>query len=368
MSDQKSLPAETKSTGAANAPDSLAAAASAFQNRLFPPQGQKRKPEGEVSTPEPEPEVETTDDVVTEEPEAEEATEEPETSESPADEMESEPEQTDEVEADETDAPPPKRSRKLKFSDGTESDVTEDEAYQGYLRGKDYTQKSQANAELRKQLEAERETARASAARHAEELASVKAAMDKLVPKEPNWTELRKNLSAEDYANVVDEYKAFKAERDRVEAEAKKVAEEQAKDYEKAYLDWRKDEFEKLRAAVPEWVDPKRGAADAGEMAKYMLSIGYRKEEVDAAVDHRFLVMLRKAWLYDTAQKAGKTKVEPIVKAGGKIKSAPPGGKVTPPTPKSEIKRAQETLRKEGSLKAAASVFDNLLKRGSGRR
>lgn len=366
MSDQKSLPAETKSTGAANAPDSLAAAASAFQSRLFPPPGQKRKPEGEVS-PEPTDEVEP--EVTETEPEAEETTETSDESESSDEQVESEVEETPEVEPEETDEPPVEaRSRKLKFSDGTEEDISEDEAYQGYLRTKDYTQKSQANAELRKQLEAEREETRVATARHAQELASVKAHLDKLVPKEPNWTELRKNLSAEEYANVVDEWKAFKAERDHIESEQKKVAEEQAKDYEKAFLEWRKGEIEKLRAAVPEWVDQKRGSEEAGEMAKYMLSIGYRKEEVDSSIDHRFLVMLRKAWLYDKAQKGGKPKVEPAVKAGGKIKSAPPGGKVTPPAPKSDVKRAKETLRKEGSLKAAASVFDNLLKRGQPRR
>jgi len=207
-----------------------------------------------------------------------------------------------------------------------------------------------------------------NAARHAEQLANVKAAMDRLVPKEPVWADLRKTLSAEEYANVRDEWTAFKTERDRIEAEQKAVADEQAKDFDKTFNEWRTGEREKLLAAVPEWVDPERGTREVGEMAKYMLSVGYQQTEVDNSVDSRFLLMLRKAWLWDRAQKAGKTKVDPKVKASGKIKSAPPGGKTTPVTPKSQAQRDAETLRKTGSLKAAASVFDNLLKRRPDRR
>lgn len=380
MSDPTSrTPTEAKSSGTHNAPDSLDAAAAAFQSRLFP-QGAKRKP-GDVSPPKSEaapvteteeveetvadePEVEETEEV--EEAETEEATET--TDEEPVEEVESEDEQPEVTEPDETETTAEKRSRKLKFSDGTEEEVSEDEAYQGYLRTKDYTQKTQRAAEAKKAADAAAAEARANAARHAEQLANVKAAMDRLVPKEPNWPELRKTLSAEEYANVRDEWTAFKTERDRIEAEQAKVADEQAKDFEKTFTEWRTAEIEKLKAAVPEWIDPERGSREVGEMAKYMLSIGYQQAEVDNAVDSRFLLMLRKAWLWDRAQKAGKTKVQPKVKAGGKIKSAPPGGKTTPVTPKSQAQRDAETLRKTGSLQAAASVFDNLLKRRPDRR
>jgi hypothetical protein len=371
---------EAKSSGAHDAPDSLQAAAASFQSRLFP-QGDKRKP-GEVSPPEskgaPEPEIEEVEETVADEPEVEETeeVEEPETEEAAettdevetVEDAESEDEQPEVTEPEETETTAEKRSRKLKLPDGTEEEVSEDEAYQGYLRTKDYTRKTQAAAEAKKRADAAEAEARANAARHAAELANVKAAMDRLVPKEPNWPELRKTLSAEEYANVRDEWTAFKTERDRIEAEQKAIADEQKAAFDKEYSSWREAEIEKLKAAVPEWVDADRGSKEVGAMAQYMLSIGYQQPEVDAAVDHRFLLMLRKAWLWDKAQKAGETKVKPKVSTKGKIKSAPPGGKSTPVTPKSQAQRDAETLRKTGSLAAAASVFDNLLKRGSPRR
>lgn len=353
--------------GAHNAPDSLAAATEAFRG-ILSPKGTKRKP-GDVSQPEPEdtvePETPETDEVEveteTDEPEAEEAAETPDESESSDEEAESEVEQPED-ESEEADEPPAeKRSRRLKFSDGTEDDVSEDEAYLGYLRTKDYTVKTQRAAEAKQKAEAAEAEARAIAARHAEQLAQVKAAMDRMVPKEPNWTELRKNLTTEEYANLRDEWTAFKAERDRIEAEQAKLADEAQKDYEKRRDAWRDAEFEKLKNAVPEWVDTERGAKEVGDMARYMLSIGYKQEEVDQAVDSRFLLMLRKAMFWDKAQNVGKTKVEPKTKVAGKIKSAPAGSKSTPPQPKSERARAAETLRKEGSLKAATSVFQHIL-------
>lgn len=355
--------------GAHHAPDSLAAATEAFRG-ILSPAGTKRKP-GDVSQPEPEDEVqpETTDEVETEteEPEAEEAPETTDESESSDEQGESEDEQPEADESEETEPTVEVRKRKLKFSDGTEAEVSEDEAYLGYLRQKDYTVKTTRAAEALKASQAAEAEYRANAARHAEQLAQVKAAMDRLVPKEPNWTELRKSLSSEEYANLRDEWTAFKAERDRIEAEQAQLADEAAKDYEKRRNEWRNSEIEKLKAAVPEWVDVERGQREVGEMAKYMLSIGYQQEEVDQAVDSRFLLMLRKAMFWDKAQKAGKTKVEPKTKVVGKIKSAPAGSKSTPPPPKSERQRAAETLRKEGSLKAAASVFDHLIK-GTGNK
>jgi len=355
--------------------DSLEAAAASFRSKLFsPPVGTKKTPGEDSPKPKgtPTPKVEATEDeepeVIedeesdeTEEPEAEETDETPE-----QEETDVEPESEDEApEEDETEETEPPRSRKVKLSDGTEEDVTEDEAYQGYLRTKDYTRKTQQAAEARKRAEAVELEASAKRAEYAEHLEKVKQAMDRLVPKEPIWAELRKTLTPEQFADTLADWQAFKKNRDEVETEQTRVAGEQAKKFTEDYEKYRKAEVEALLAAVPEWVDRDLGAREAGEMAKYAMSLGYTQEEVDHAVDHRMLLMLRKAMLWDKANTVGAGKVKPKVKPAvkGKIGTAGPGGKVSKPTPKSEVARAKESLRKDGSLDAAAGVFSHLLKR-----
>lgn len=359
--------------GGHSAPDSLEAAAASFQDRLFsPPKGTKKTP-GEDSpepkgtpAPEDDAEPETTDETDevsedAEEPDAEATDDAPE-----QEETDAEPESEDEQPEEDTDEEPQTtvRKRKLKMPDGTEEEVSEDEAYQGYLRTKDYTRKTQQAAEARKKAEAAELTASESASRYAAQLEQVKTAMDRLVPKEPDWADLRKRVSPEDFANTLADWQAFKKQRDTVEVEQKKVADEQAADFGKKYESWRKSEVELLLASVPEWVDSEVGKREAGEMAKYGISIGFSQEEIDHAVDHRMLLMLRKAMLWDKAQTVGAGKVKPKITPKGKIKTAIPGGRKLAPKPVSEEKRVAESLRKNGSLDAAASVFSHMLTRG----
>lgn len=375
MSD-KSHSEATPKGGASAADGSLAAAAAAF--RSLPslsgtPKGPGENPPpkpkaAQKQAPEVEPEVEETEE--TEQPEAEETTEtvEPEVEETPeetTEEVESDVEPTEDADSEETD-PTTVKARRLKFSDGTEEDVTEDEAYNGYLRTKDYTRKTQASAEARKRAEAAEQAASERASELLENLQQVKSAMDKLVPKEPNWPELRKRLTPEEFADTVADYQAFKAERDKVDADIAKVAKEKQEEFGKKYETWRKGEIEALFAAIPEWVDPKVGAKEAGEMASYARSIGFSEKEVDTAVDHRYLLLFRKAMLWDRAQKgAGKVKPKIVAKSG--VKTVQPGGKKPAPKPVTDERRAQDNLRKSGTLDSAASVFSHVIKRGQRR-
>jgi len=372
---------DAKPSGAAHAPGSIDEAAMSFQGLLSPTGAPKKpgegtpKPKGtpavEETTEPEEPEGEESE-ATEEEPEAE-VTDEPEETEGDEPKAtEGEPESKDEEPADEdeTEEPEPTvKGRKMQFPDGTEEVVSEDEAYAGYLRTKDYTRKSQANAAIRKEAEEARAAARDTVAQYAQQLAQVKQAMDRMVPKEPDWTDLRKRLSPAEFADTLADWQAFSKNRTEVEAAQQKVAERQQADFEESYGKYRQGEVEKLFLAIPEWSNPERGKQDASAMAAYALSIGYSKEEVDHAVDSRVLLMLRKAMLWDKAQSSGAGKVKPKITSKDGIKSAPAGGVKTRPKPLSEEKRAKESLRKAGSMDAAAGVFSHILKRtGTARR
>lgn len=367
---------EAKPTSPHDGPGSLAAAAAAF--RSLPSLAGTPKGPGEnppkskaAQTTAPESDTETEEVEVDETPEAEvtdetvDAGTEEVTEETTA-ESESDVEQDADAETEVTEEPTVK-GRKLKFSDGTEEFVTEDEAYNGMLRAKDYTRKTQQAAEARKQAEAAAQAWSERAAEYAQNLAQVKSAMDRFVVQEPNWPELRKKLTADEFADAVADYQAYKSERDRVEVEEAKVAKQRAEKFADDYGKWRKSEVDALMSAIPEWVDPKVGARDAEAMANYAMSNGFSKEEVDNAVDHRYLLLIRKAMLWDRAQKsAGKVKPKVVTKSA--IRTAPPGGKKPAPKPVTDEKRAMDNLRNQGTLESAASVFSHVIRRGSGRK
>ncbi len=352
---------------------SLAAAADAFAGLLFPTKGKAKKTPGETS-PEPtgapaaedeESEVTASEDTDVEVPEDEPEVTDPDAEDTEGDEpKETEAPETTDEETDEVETEEPKptvRARKLRMPDGTEQEVTEDEAYNGYLRTADYTRKSQANAELKKQAETETAQARDARTKYAAQLEQVKQAMDRMVPKEPDWSALRARVSPEEFSATFADWQQFSKNRAAVEVEQKRIADEAKADFDKTFAEFRTQEIEKLLLAIPEWRDESRGKAEVAEMAVYGRSVGFADEEVNSVVDHRLLLLLRKAMLWDKLQTT-KPKVEATIKKS-KIKSAPPGSPAGKPKPASDEKRAKDALQKSGSVKDAADVFSTMLSR-----
>lgn len=356
-------------SGSELAADSLDAAASTFQGLLSPTPGKTKKTPGETS-PEP------TDDAAIEGEDAPEVTEESEATDADAEEIEGdEPETTDapettDEETDEVETEEPKptsRARKLRMPDGTEQEVTEDEAYNGYLRTADYTRKSQANAELKKQADVEMAQARDARTKYLAQLEQVKQGMDKMVPKEPDWAVLRARVSPEEFTATFADWQQFSKNRAAVETEQKRVADEAKADFDKTFTEYRTQEIEKLLTAIPEWRDESKGKAEAAEVAAYAKSASFTDEEVNAVVDHRVLLLLRKAMLWDKLQTAKPKVTAKIGKP--KIKSAPAGSPSSKPKPASDEQRAKDALRQSGSMRDTANVFSNILNRkGPGSR
>ncbi len=350
-------------TGASHAPDSLEAAVSAF--RKLPslrgtPESREVKPEAEhveepiegTETPEAAPEVEETPAAEGDEPQPE--TEETET-----------PESTDEETEETEDEVPPAtpRSRKLKLPDGTEEEVTEDEAYKGYLRQADYTRKTQLTAAEKKEAEAEKVQAREHRALYAAQLEQVKQAMDTIVPKEPEWNKLRAEVTPEEFAATWADWQAFSSKRNAVIAEQKRVAEETKKDFETQLGQYVAQESQKLIEVVPDWADEAKAKTELGIIKAYALSQGWTEEEIDSVVDSRQVLAWRKAMLWDKLQ-TGKPVIQGKVKPKSKLRPATPGSPAsrTRPAPLSEEARDKAALAKSGALKDAASVFSHVLK------
>ena len=135
----------------------------------------------------------------------------------------------------------------------------------------------------------------------------------------------------------------MKAERERV---AKEQATEAAQQ-QQVYLD---EQAEQLQEKIPEFAKVK------AELFTYGETQGFSRDEIAGVNDHRAIVLLNKARLYDAiVARKGKTKE--------KVKTVPtvtPGGR-PPGSEGSKAKKAREDarqrLRDSGKIDDAAAVF-----------
>ena len=278
------------------------------------------------------------------------------TKEKEPDSEEAEPEEASEPEEEE-EAPPPPRLLKVKV-DGLEVEVDEEELKKGYSRTADYTKKTQAVAEERKRVEAERAEARAERAAYAENLARVQEALQALTPaREPDWMELQGQMTPEEFTKHYATWKANASNLEKVKAEQARVRELQEKDFEQARATRLMQEKERLEEAVPDLKDPEKGKVLRQDLMDYAKSVGFTDDDLAAVEDHRPLVLLHKARLWDEHQKNRPKVEEKVDRALGALK--PTGAK---PAPKQKVVDALKSrLSTSGSQDDAAELLNKLM-------
>jgi hypothetical protein len=316
----------------------IAHAAKVFESLLFPPEVKddpsQKTLDGKPSKPEPIPEPEP-------EPVVPEPTPEPEPEKTPEPEPEPEPE------------PQPITSFKWTI-DGQETEVTEDEARLGYLRQADYTRKTQAVAETRKEAESERQQAREQRAQYLAHLEQVKQSMDAMIPKEPDWAALKaQGVPDAEIARAAANYQVFKQNRDNLVAEQKRVADEALEDQRRLREKTVTDEEERLFEALPEWRDPAKGKVERDKLVGWLTDQGFTKDQIGSVVDHRLVVSLYNAMLWDGLQKSkpGAQQRRPA------IKPLAPGAKPVPKKVAGRREQAAAKLAKSGKQSDAAELF-----------
>jgi hypothetical protein len=277
-------------------------------------------------------------------------TEEP-TEETQQPEAESQPEDNNEPEAE---AQPEVRTFKVKV-DGEEIEVPEDEVLKGYSRTSDYTRKTQKLAEERKALEAESQRVKAEREQYAQGLQALKSQL--ATAQEPDWAK----LADEDPIEFVKQKELHRDRKEKlalVEQEQRKVADLQTYEQQRALQTYIQDEQVKLTQAIPEWKDAKTAQTEKEKIASFALSLGYSEADIAQIYDHRAVVALRKAALYDEVMSKAKSQVE---KAKDGPKTARPGN--LQPVPNKQYLAQKEQFKSTGSLKDAAGLAKLLLRK-----
>ena len=240
---------------------------------------------------------------------------------------------------------------------GEEVEVELDELINGYQRSKDYTQKSQALAEQRKAMEAEREHlehVKQERMAYAQKL----KALDSFLSQQNKGEDLEvlKETDPIGYAVKVAEQSQREKQLAVVRAEQQRIAQQQQAEQQQSLQNHLKAESEKLASVIPELATPK-GDAIRKEIREYAKSVGWSDQELASVYDHRAVLTLYKAMKFEQLQKG---KPETLKKVQQAPKMLKPGTSTTN-TKSTQEKQVMQRLRQTGKVRDAAKAFERFL-------
>jgi hypothetical protein len=244
---------------------------------------------------------------------------------------------------------------------GKEETVELKELLNGYSRTADYTRSKMALAderktfeETKKAFEPETEAVKLERQQYAQLLPAI-VEMLKEGYAEPDWDALADNPS-----EYIRQERLWRERNERIAAAEAEQSRLNGLRDEEAKAELAKvirNSGAELVKAMPSWKDPQKWAADRGKIIEYGKTLGWSEAELKQTYDHRAILTLDKARRYDELM---AKRPKPAPSAGPKPIAA---GAVSQQQPRqiSNITRAKQRLAKTGSVRDAASIFEQIL-------
>ena len=266
-------------------------------------------------------------------------------------------EDTTDQEDDDEEAEEEVQLYKVKI-DGEEAEVTLEEALSGYQRERTFHKRMNEISQKSKAIDAESAETKRLRDEYARGLQQLEQALR--VP-EPNWEELRRTKTNEDFASIHAEYQIQQNNLAKIQQQQQAIMYQQQAEVQAQYQNHLKAEFDTMLDKIPAWRDEKVRESERSKVISYAKSkMGYTDDEIAQASDHRAIVTLRKAMLYDELM-GGKTQ------AKRKVKVAPKMVKAGSPKTKSEVvsKRNQDMMKRFNNNSTIESAVELLLNRSA---
>jgi len=239
--------------------------------------------------------------------------------------------------------------------DGKEVDVTLDELQSGYLKDSDYRKKTSEIADQRRAIEVEAHAIQQERQQYAQALGQMQTGAQQQLNeyKQIDWNKLRE-----------DDPMLFMQRRDEQRELEKSIEDGHKQQQSLAHQaqNYRAQQFNhnmetgkgKLLSVMPDWDD-----ATSKSVREYGLGEGFTNEELSTLTDHRSMVMLRKAMMYDKIQRSQPARKRVKADTPKYVKSGVAKSKGDVSARKRADKSKQ--LRKSGSVDDAASmIYDKL--------
>ena len=250
--------------------------------------------------------------------------------------------------------------------DGEEVGVNLDELMRGYSRPSDYTKKTQQIAEDRRDIESLQE-------KYNSEIAQIQAERNQYVEMLGNIVqqssgELEKftdidwqSLKDNDPIEYVTKREEFREAQEKIQGAKQQQAQAQRAqqlEMNKVRQELVEEEKGKLAAILPEMGNKETRSAKVKEIQTYALGQGFTQEELDGLIDHRSVVVLDKARMYDEMQnanpKAKKLKNKPKVVRSG-------SGTTKKDSLKSRRNDQMKRLRGTGHIDDASALLEDFI-------
>jgi hypothetical protein len=241
--------------------------------------------------------------------------------------------------------------------DGKDVEVTLDELQKGYSRTQDYTRKTQQVAEMRKQTEAQLTAIRAEREQYAQLLGALSEQVKAAAEPQIDWD----RLYQEDPIEYVRQREVMRENREKaaaIQAEQQRLAEISQQEQMQKLQTHKAKESQALLEAIPTWKDPAKAKAEKAMLIEFGQKMGFTPQELGNIYDHRVVLALRKAALYDQMQ-AKRQGIKPVTNNGPKPAKPGAAGRVSQ---MSDAVRAKQRLAKTGRVDDAASAIELLLR------
>jgi hypothetical protein len=267
-------------------------------------------------------------------------------------------ENAEETEYQEEETQEPQRF-KVKV-DNEELEVTLEELQQGYSRTKDYTKKTQALAETRKTVEAEKariEEAKQLRDTYAQRLQVIEQMLNQPADNE-NLAELKESDPI-GYAIKVAERSEREKQLQAVQAEKQRIAQQQSQEQQEQLKAHLANEAQKLKEWIPEFKDEVKADIARKEIKAYAKSIGFSDQELANVYDARAVQTLYKAMQYEKLMKGKGVATKKVSEAPKTLRSgaAQPQGT----SEQEAVKKQFQKLKQSGDKRDAAKLFEKFI-------
>lgn len=238
--------------------------------------------------------------------------------------------------------------------DGETVTVNRDELKASYMRQKDYTRKTQELAEQRKAFEAEYQQIAGERQQYSQLLGALEQQLQQTTGAEPDWDTLRATDPIE-YSLQWTEWQRGQQKRQLIAAEQQRMQQLAMVEQQKSMAQTLERERQALLAVVPEWKDAEKAKVEKAMVIEQGKKLGFSEDELSQAIDHRAILALRKAALYDQLM-SKKQVVDQSKPAPQKV--VKPGSKGI--VDNSAKKRAEQRFNSSGSIRDAAALLNFL--------
>jgi len=242
--------------------------------------------------------------------------------------------------------------------DGQDYEVTLDEALAGYQRQQDYTKKTQAIAEDKKQAIAEQEAAKNERLQYQQRLEQVLQQQQSSQPQEPDWDSLYEADPLE-WMKQKENFRSQKEKNLELHQEQYRMRQQQEYEQQEQMKTHLSQQHQALIDAVPEWQDQKVMQQEKAQIRDYAVNtLGYSAEEISQVYDARAVQALRHGMIASGLKNRGKVKLK---SASPAIRALTPGSAPEQPRKQTSVHKAKIRLAKTGRMSDAEAVFKQLL-------